>query len=313
MLRLLVTHGPEEQIFALPDGVAKLGSAGENDIVLRIPGISRRHALVRRHSGGVEINDLGSRNGLLVEGQRVRRAALTPELRIQIGAAWLEVEEVSTSEEAFTRLSQSSSGRPVSPSPMTASAEPLEASRSLSSEQAALTLAYHISQVGVGIPEKRADLLLRIKATLGAEAFATLERTRSGRLRIWEIVGTFSPAETKLLTPLAGDRRTTARDAVVLKREGKILLSGRDAWFLAAKFAEETLAREGWRKEFLRFLASQFFLPVRSLDDLDAAEAARVRGLTRGNKKRAAELLGICRNTMDKLLRSRGLPKRSKL
>jgi hypothetical protein len=310
MLRLLVTHGPEEQIFALPEGVAKLGCAGENDIILRIPGVSRRHALVRRHSGGVEVNDLGSRNGLLVEGQRVKRAALTPGLRVQVGAAWLEVEEVSTSEEAFARLSESSSGGPVSPSPMTANTEPLEALRNLSSEKAALTLAYHIAQVGVGTPENRADLLLRIKATLGAEAFATLERTRSGRLRIWEIVGTFSPAETKLFTPLAGDRRTTVRDAFVLKREGKILLSGRESWFLAAKFAEESLAREGWRKEFLQFLASQFFRPVRTLEDMERAEAHRVRILTRNNKSRTARLLGTARNTLAKLLKQGRHPER---
>jgi hypothetical protein len=302
MLRLLVTHGHEELIYAVPEGAAKLGSAGGNDIVLAMPGISRRHALLRRQFEGVEIADLGSKNGLLVEGQRVKRTVLTPGLRVQIGNAWLEVEEVSTSEETLTRLSQGpavSSARPV---PVTADVVPKRDTKNSGSEKDVLALAYHIAQVGVGLPEKRADLLLRIRATLGSEAFATLERTRSGRLRVWENVGEFSPAEAKLLASLAGEARVTSREQVILKREGRLLLAGRDSWFLAAKFAEEPLACERWRKEFLRFLGSQFFFPVRSLDDMEMAEAKRVRGLTRGNKKRAAELLGICRNKLYSLL-----------
>jgi hypothetical protein len=310
MLRLLVTHGHEELAYPVLEGVAKLGSAGGNDIVLTVPGISRRHALVRRQHGGVEISDLGSKNGLLVEGQRVKRTVLTPGLRVQIGEAWLEVEEVSTSEEALARLSQGLPAPSVRPVPLTAAVVPESDAKNSSAEKDVLALAYHIAQVGVGFPEKRADLLLRIRATLGAEAFATLERTRSGRLRLWEIVGEFSPAETNRLIALWEETRVTSREQVILKRRGGLLLAGRDSWFLAAKFAEEFLASERWRKEFLRFLGAQFFLPVRNFDDMEAAEANRVRGLTRGNKKRAAELLGICRNTLDKLLRRPGLSKR---
>ena len=98
MLRLLVTYGREEQGFALPEGEAKLGSASENDIVLHVPGVSRRHALIQRCPGGVELIDQGSKNGIFVEGTRVTRAILTPGLRAQIGTAWIEVEELSSIE-----------------------------------------------------------------------------------------------------------------------------------------------------------------------------------------------------------------------
>ena len=89
MLRLFATHDSEEWTFEIPESEGRLGSAPENEIVLRVPGISRRHALVRRCPGGVELVDLGSKNGLFVEGRRVRHAFLTPGLRVQIGAAWL--------------------------------------------------------------------------------------------------------------------------------------------------------------------------------------------------------------------------------
>src|SRR5579864_5031449 len=106
MLRLLAVHGQEELVFEIPENEGRLGSAPDNELVLHVRGISRRHALVRRCPGGVELVDLGSKNGFFVEGLRVRHAFLTPGLRIQIGAAWLEVEEVSSSQAELTLLIQ---------------------------------------------------------------------------------------------------------------------------------------------------------------------------------------------------------------
>src|ERR671918_3004607 len=106
MLRLLAIHGKEEQVFAVPEGEATLGSAPGSNIPLRIHGVSRRHALVRRAPGGVEVVNLKSKNGVLVEGRKVNRAVLTPGLRVQIGSAWLALEEVPSSEEPLARAVQ---------------------------------------------------------------------------------------------------------------------------------------------------------------------------------------------------------------
>ena len=72
MLRLVVSHGEEEYVFAVPHEETSLGSSKKNGIVLRIPGVSRTHALLRRQSGGVEIRDRGSKNGILVGGMPVQ-------------------------------------------------------------------------------------------------------------------------------------------------------------------------------------------------------------------------------------------------
>src|SRR5262249_52735889 len=155
-----------------PECEARIGSAPENDIVLHIKGVSRRHAVVRHCSEGVEIMDQRSTNGLLIAGARIERTVLTPGLRVQIGAAWIEVEEVSSSGEVLAHLLQISSEEAIPPYLRTATVEPRSDPRVQSPDDATLALAYHIARVGVGFPGQRADLLLRIRATLGADVFA---------------------------------------------------------------------------------------------------------------------------------------------
>jgi hypothetical protein len=296
-------------VFAIPEQGARLGSAPENDIVLRVPGVSRWHALLNPSPAGIEVVDTGSKNGLLVERQRVKRAILTPGLRLQVGAAWIEVEEVSASAEALAFLASSSSTGAVH-QPPTTTVGPGRDPKGLSSADTALALAYHIAQAGAGLPGKRADLLARIKACLGAEAFAPFEITRRGRVRAVESAGEFPIGDTTILTSLAMGSRSSGRDQVVLKRSERFLLAEKDTWFLAARFRDASLAQEGWRKDFLRFLAHQFFVPVRNLEDLSSSEASRALVLARGNKRRTALLLGISPGTLYKLLSRRTTPKR---
>lgn len=56
----------------LPAQGAVIGRSRECDIVLDDSGISRRHAQIRPAAGGWSVQDLGSTNGLRVNGQRVQ-------------------------------------------------------------------------------------------------------------------------------------------------------------------------------------------------------------------------------------------------
>ncbi|HEX2122739.1 MAG TPA: sigma 54-interacting transcriptional regulator, partial [Thermoanaerobaculia bacterium] len=84
--------------FPLPATPADLGSNEENAIWLPFDGVSRHHALVTPLPGGVQLTDLHSKNGLIVDGTRVEELLLEPGRYVRIGHAVLGVEEHATSD-----------------------------------------------------------------------------------------------------------------------------------------------------------------------------------------------------------------------
>jgi pSer/pThr/pTyr-binding forkhead associated (FHA) protein len=84
-----------------PPGLV-VGRGSEADLRINDPGVSRRHAefLVTTQAGGaspgegplhIEVHDMGSTNGITVDGHKVSRAALGDGSRVQIGHTSLVV------------------------------------------------------------------------------------------------------------------------------------------------------------------------------------------------------------------------------
>ena len=69
-----------------------IGRSREADIVLQDPNVSRRHAELRRDEGGWQIVDLGSTNGIKVNGRRVNNQPLSPGDQVTIGVTDLTFE-----------------------------------------------------------------------------------------------------------------------------------------------------------------------------------------------------------------------------
>ena len=69
-----------------------LGRSRDCDIVIDDPNISRRHAELRRDGGGWLVADLGSTNGVKVNGRRVNEHPLNPGDEITLGLARLTFE-----------------------------------------------------------------------------------------------------------------------------------------------------------------------------------------------------------------------------
>jgi ABC-type multidrug transport system ATPase subunit/pSer/pThr/pTyr-binding forkhead associated (FHA) protein len=79
---------PPSQVLRLPSAVLKIGRAADNQVVVADLSVSRYHAELRRDPrGGYVIHDLGSHNGVFVNGQRVGSAPVTERDIIGIGPA----------------------------------------------------------------------------------------------------------------------------------------------------------------------------------------------------------------------------------
>src|SRR5215470_12512982 len=93
--RLLVP-GPEpgsdgsmQRTYELTSPVTLLGRGTDCDLRLVDPGVSRHHAELRVEDDEVVLVDLGSTNGTFVNGEPVRRVALTDGTRVTLGRTTL--------------------------------------------------------------------------------------------------------------------------------------------------------------------------------------------------------------------------------
>jgi pSer/pThr/pTyr-binding forkhead associated (FHA) protein len=77
-----------------PGGLKTMGRAVRADFILDAPLVSRLHCrFTTLPSGELEVDDLGSTNGTLVNGQRVKRARLQAGDRVRVGRVELFVSE----------------------------------------------------------------------------------------------------------------------------------------------------------------------------------------------------------------------------
>jgi hypothetical protein len=76
----------------LDDHALVVGRSRECDIAVDDPNVSRRHAEIRREDGSYWIVDLGSTNGVSVNGKRVERALLDPDDEILLGTTEVRFE-----------------------------------------------------------------------------------------------------------------------------------------------------------------------------------------------------------------------------
>jgi pSer/pThr/pTyr-binding forkhead associated (FHA) protein len=79
--RLVCLNGPQSGAeYELPDSTTVIGRAADANIVLQDQYASRHHAEIRFENGLYQVRDLGSKNGVHINGQRLPTH----------GAAWLE-------------------------------------------------------------------------------------------------------------------------------------------------------------------------------------------------------------------------------
>ena len=86
----LVVSGSKRRPYPLSKDVLTIGRLDTCDVVLSDPGVSRKHAEVRREGDEWVVVDLSSTNGTLVNGHAVRRHRLSAGDRIELGETTIE-------------------------------------------------------------------------------------------------------------------------------------------------------------------------------------------------------------------------------
>ncbi len=89
-----VAAGPDKgaQIRTL-QSLVRIGAENLNDLVLTDQTVSRRHAELERTARGFVVRDLGSRNGVFLEGHQVLQAFVKPGDKLMVGKTRLSVRQ----------------------------------------------------------------------------------------------------------------------------------------------------------------------------------------------------------------------------
>ena len=74
------------QTINLDRDVTTIGSVAGNTVLLTDTGVSRKHVGIKKVGGGYELADLGSTNGVYVNGEKVARRRLATGDVIRVGA-----------------------------------------------------------------------------------------------------------------------------------------------------------------------------------------------------------------------------------
>lgn len=84
--RLEFVGGPlAGQIVPLDGEVTTIGSVAGNTVVLSDPAVSRKHVGIRRVGNHYEFADLGSTNGVYLNGHRIAKKTLAPGDMLRVG------------------------------------------------------------------------------------------------------------------------------------------------------------------------------------------------------------------------------------
>ena len=73
------------QTIKISEDMTTLGSVAGNSIVLADPAVSKKHVAIRRQNGEYEVADLGSTNGIYVNGHKVPKKSLAPGDIVRVG------------------------------------------------------------------------------------------------------------------------------------------------------------------------------------------------------------------------------------
>lgn len=94
---IIIFEDGREDVFQLMNDICVIGRTSDNDIALPLKSVSRKHCQIERSGSEYKIIDLGSRNGIKINGEMVMNGILKNGDKIDIGAVTMYFGEKPTS------------------------------------------------------------------------------------------------------------------------------------------------------------------------------------------------------------------------
>ena len=82
---VLFKKNGNKKSFSVPSSVTVIGRRKDCDLCIPVINVSRKHCQLNRDQGKLMVRDLGSTNGILVNGSKVKEAELQPGDKLAIG------------------------------------------------------------------------------------------------------------------------------------------------------------------------------------------------------------------------------------
>ena len=111
--RLRGEVGGVDRLYPIGGGETRIGSVRDNEVVLPVRGVSRLHAVLRALPEGLVLEDVGSKNGVLVNGVRVQRTQLRPGDEVRLGPVTLRLEELAAGDTEMAIVVDASRAAPA--------------------------------------------------------------------------------------------------------------------------------------------------------------------------------------------------------
>jgi DNA-binding NtrC family response regulator len=276
MLCLVARFNNQVRRYRIPAEPQLLGSSQQTDLPLPATGVSSIHARVTPTADGVLLSDLGSKNRLIVAGERRDQVELRPGLVVQVGRALLTIEDGPTPDIELGLITSQPAREPDEGTDTSAHSP----DTSGSSPQGALRLVREMEDLSPSaLKRRRAEFLRKSCATLECESLLIVALDPELRPSLVAIHGA-EPDETiwsrfEIVIQQRGRRQRKVRQAVSHHAAGEwhLLLSGmrgRSPHQIMAAFFRRSEAPEAWRRDLFAYVAGKL-LPEQHADAMDAS------------------------------------------
>lgn len=250
MLRLVISYDNHVHRIPLRSGTSTIGAAQDNDVVIACTGVSRHHATATRSGNTLVVEDAGSKNGLLVKGQRLDRVELSAGDSVQLGRALVHLEQLSTSDAELALHIKRHSSSHQSPGGGTESTE-----MAGSDTARAMRWLREAEDPGAAIAGvRRRELLREAREIVQADVIALCSVSPDGHIAFHEIDGTLpSEDESELLASTVRELRSATPLHAVRRHEWTIVPLRR-----GGAVAVHVSSRTDW-SAFLEFVVLRLF------------------------------------------------------